>query len=116
MVAGVPLSNFHALKTKEEDGYRLSAEALEAAIKADLEKGNLPAFCCASLGTTSSGVFDDLKAIGAVCKKVSMSHQLGSAISTAGRCPTVRAMAACGCRLGWCFLCLPRTARPARRN
>ncbi len=45
---------------------RMDPEALRAAIHEDQEKGRIPFFVCATVGTTSSGAVDPLPAIGRV--------------------------------------------------
>jgi aromatic-L-amino-acid decarboxylase len=49
--------------------YRLTGEALRAAVEADLAAGRRPWCAIASAGTTSSGAVDELSAIAAVCRE-----------------------------------------------
>ena len=46
----------------------MNGEILEAAIKEDKDRGLIPFCCVATLGTTSSCAFDDLKSLGQVCQ------------------------------------------------
>ncbi|XP_026742057.1 histidine decarboxylase [Trichoplusia ni] len=47
----------------------MRGDKLEEAIAADKEKGLVPFWVCATLGTTGSVAFDNLREIGAVCEK-----------------------------------------------
>ena len=47
----------------------MRVDALEAAIAADRAAGAVPAMVCATVGTTSSGAVDPLRAIGALCRR-----------------------------------------------
>ena len=59
-----------SLRLVEVDGeHAMRADALEAAIAADRAAGAVPAMVCATLGTTSSGAVDPLRAIGALCRR-----------------------------------------------
>lgn len=44
------------------------ADDLAAAVKEDLERGLIPAFVCASLGTTSSAAVDDIAGLARVAQ------------------------------------------------
>ncbi len=62
------------LRTVETDArYALRPEALERAIREDLDAGRRPFFVCASLGTTSSGAFDSLGDIGRVLERTGVA-------------------------------------------
>jgi glutamate/tyrosine decarboxylase-like PLP-dependent enzyme len=43
--------------------------ALEARIQQEIDKGNMPLFVNAVAGSTVMGAFDDLEAIGKICKR-----------------------------------------------
>ena len=47
----------------------ITGDILEAAIREDKALGLIPFCCVATLGTTSSCAFDDLKTLGPVCQK-----------------------------------------------
>ena len=47
----------------------ITGDILEAAVKEDRARGLIPFCCVATLGTTSSCAFDDLKTLGPVCEK-----------------------------------------------
>ncbi len=54
-----------------ETDHRLAMrpECLESTIAADVRSGHRPGFVCATVGTTSSGAVDPLRAIGEVCQR-----------------------------------------------
>ena len=56
----------HQLPT--DDKFRVTGDTLKKAIREDLEKGLIPFYVVATLGTTSVCSFDLLKEIGPVCK------------------------------------------------
>ena len=47
----------------------ITGDILEAAVREDRARGLIPFCCVATLGTTSSCAFDDLKTLGPVCQK-----------------------------------------------
>ena len=47
----------------------ITGDILEAAVTEDRARGLIPFCCVATLGTTSSCAFDDLKTLGPVCQK-----------------------------------------------
>ena len=49
--------------------HAMRADALESAIAADRAAGAVPAMVCATVGTTSSGAVDPVRAIGEVCRR-----------------------------------------------
>lgn len=51
-----------------DDHFRMDTAQLEAAIQADQEAGKIPFFVAGTAGTVTSGAFDDLTAIAAICK------------------------------------------------
>jgi len=70
MVAGV--RHFRAVHTRAEDHHCMRADDLAAAVKEDLERGLIPAFVCASLGTTSSAAVDDIAGLARVAQEHGM--------------------------------------------
>ncbi|XP_063631443.1 histidine decarboxylase-like isoform X2 [Cydia splendana] len=54
---------------ESDEHQSMRGAALEEAILADKEKGLVPFWVCATLGTTGSVAFDNLREIGAVCDK-----------------------------------------------
>ena len=83
MVAGVPPGQFRALPASSaappacladsgftDRNFSLQGSTLRSAVEEDLAKGLVPVFACGTLGSTSTGAFDDLKGLGKVCKDV----------------------------------------------
>lgn len=68
MVAGIHLDRFRSLPAHGPD-FRFDPEALATAIRDDQAAGLVPLFCCATLGTTSSGAFDPIDRIGRLCRE-----------------------------------------------
>ncbi|KAJ8707119.1 hypothetical protein PYW08_011253 [Mythimna loreyi] len=54
---------------ESDEHQSMRGEQLEKAITSDKEKGLVPFWVCATLGTTGSVAFDNLREIGAVCEK-----------------------------------------------
>jgi aromatic-L-amino-acid decarboxylase len=66
-------------------------DALETAIRADLQAGLVPCFICATLGTTSTQAHDPLRAIGAIARRYHLWLHVDAAMSgTAAICPEFR--------------------------
>ena len=66
-IAGLGRDN---LRLVDADGrHAMRVDALEAAIAADRDAGAIPAMVCATVGTTSSGAVDPVRAIGALCRR-----------------------------------------------
>ena len=66
-IAGLGRDSLRLIDSDERHAMRV--EALEAAIAADRAAGALPAMVCATVGTTSSGALDPLRAIGDLCRR-----------------------------------------------
>ena len=64
LLAGVRM---RLLDTDED--LAITGAILEAAVREDRARGLIPFCCVATLGTTSSCAFDDLKTLGPVCQK-----------------------------------------------
>jgi glutamate/tyrosine decarboxylase-like PLP-dependent enzyme len=54
---------------RSDSDFRLTGEALRAAVEADLAAGRRPFCAVATAGTTSSGAVDELPALAAVCRE-----------------------------------------------
>jgi aromatic-L-amino-acid decarboxylase len=60
-------------------------------VEQDLREGRTPCFVCATLGTTSSLAFDDLRAIGAICSRYGLWLHVDAALAGAASiCPEHR--------------------------
>ncbi|HEX6981536.1 MAG TPA: aminotransferase class I/II-fold pyridoxal phosphate-dependent enzyme [Balneolaceae bacterium] len=66
-IAGFGRKNLR--KVAVDENFAMQPEALENAIRDDLEKGHRPAAVVATIGTTGSTAIDPLKAIGEICSK-----------------------------------------------
>ncbi|KAL9642223.1 hypothetical protein ABK040_007224 [Willaertia magna] len=76
MVTGV--LNFRKIKAKK-DTFEMDYKDLEENIKMDLEKGYIPFFVCATIGTTSSTAIDPIGDIGPICDKYKLFLHVDSA-------------------------------------
>jgi aromatic-L-amino-acid decarboxylase len=73
------------------DTYVMDATALERSIAGDRQKGMIPFFCCATVGTTSSNAIDPLPEIGPICQKYGIWLHVDAAMSgSAALCPEFR--------------------------
>ena len=90
-IAGLGSDN---LRLVDADGrHAMRADALEAAIAADRAAGARPAMVCATVGTTSSGAVDPLRAIGAVCRREGVWLHVDAAhAGSATVCPEQRGL------------------------
>ena len=66
-IAGLGRDNLRLVDT--DAGHAMRVDALETAIAADRAAGATPAMVCATVGTTSSGAVDPVRAIGEVCRR-----------------------------------------------
>ena len=90
-IAGLGSEN---LRLVDADGsHAMRADALAAALAADRAAGALPAMVCATVGTTSSGAVDPLRAIGAVCRRAGVWLHVDAAhTGSATVCPEQRGL------------------------
>jgi aromatic-L-amino-acid decarboxylase len=63
----------HVRQIETDAHQALRPEVLERAIREDLAAGRRPFFVCASLGTTSSGAFDPVRAVSAVMERTGVT-------------------------------------------
>jgi aromatic-L-amino-acid decarboxylase len=76
-----------------DDQYAMDASALERAIETDLDAGLTPCFITATVGTTSSGAIDPVRAIGKIAKRHGIWLHVDAAMSgTAAICPEFRSV------------------------
>ncbi|GIY35348.1 histidine decarboxylase [Caerostris darwini] len=69
----------------------MRGDALIAAIRRDREKGLIPFFVCATLGTTGACAFDNLKEIGVICEEENLWLHIDAAYAgSAFVCPEFR--------------------------
>ena len=55
-----------------DDKCSLRGETLKKAMQEDMEKGLIPCYVVATLGTTSTCAFDNMNEIGLICKEYDM--------------------------------------------
>ncbi len=97
MVAGLVRAPDDTLRLRliETDStLAMDPDALGASIRADLDAGLVPAFVCATLGTTSSGAIDPLEAVAGACDGCAPRPWLHVDAAWAGAaliCPELRA-------------------------
>jgi aromatic-L-amino-acid decarboxylase len=101
MLSGVArgvADDIHLRQLGTDAGYALRPELLEKALREDLSAGRQPFFVCASLGTTSSGAMDPLRALGEVLERTGFTasggwlHVDAAWAGSALVCPEHRAM------------------------
>ncbi len=93
---GVKIAGFgrRQLRLVDTDNrHSMCAEALEATIAADRASGATPAMVCATVGTTSSGAVDPVRAIGEICRRESVWLHVDAAhAGSAAVCPEHRCL------------------------
>ncbi len=90
-IAGMGSGNLRLVDA--DAGYAMRADALESAIAADRAAGATPVMVSATLGTTSSGAVDPLRAIGELCRREGVWLHVDAAhAGSATICPEHRAL------------------------
>ncbi|TYH50774.1 hypothetical protein ES332_D10G228400v1 [Gossypium tomentosum] len=90
-VAGLECKNFRAIKTMRSTAFQLSAESLRTTIRLDVEAGLIPAFLCATIGTTSTTAVDPIRSLSEVTKEYGMWIHVDAAYAgSACICPEYR--------------------------
>jgi aromatic-L-amino-acid decarboxylase len=88
-IAGIGRDNLRLIEVDEN--FAMRPEALAAQVAQDRGSGLLPAFVCATVGTTSSNAIDPLPAIGRLCREQNLWLHVDAAMSgTAALCPEFR--------------------------
>ncbi|MFW6277191.1 MAG: pyridoxal-dependent decarboxylase [Prolixibacteraceae bacterium] len=88
-IAGIGKENLRIVDVDEK--FAMKPELLRTFIKTDKEKGFLPFFVCATVGTTSSNAMDPVKEIGKICHEENCWLHVDAAMSgTAMLCPEFR--------------------------
>jgi aromatic-L-amino-acid decarboxylase len=88
-IAGMGSDNLRLIEVDER--FALRPDALATAIAADRKSGKVPAFVCATIGTTSSNAIDPVRAIGEICRREKIWLHIDAAMSgTAALCPEFR--------------------------
>lgn len=92
-IAGIGTDRLRRIPTDER--FRMDPAALERVIAADRAAGLVPAFVCATVGTTSSGAIDPLPAIGEVAREAGAWLHVDAAwAGSAAVCPEHRGILA----------------------
>lgn len=90
-LVGIPPSNLRVIETLAASGYALTAESLRSNIEADIAKGLVPLYLCATVGTTAVGAVDPLLDLGKVANEYDIWLHVDSAYAgSAGICPEFR--------------------------
>lgn len=88
-VAGLPDERIRLVASN--DDFSIDVEALRTMIDEDVAAGRTPIYVCATVGTTSSGAFDDIDAVAAVASPHQMwVHVDGAWAGSAAVCPEYR--------------------------
>ena len=88
-IAGIGSDNLRLIDVDER--YAMRPEVLARQIEDDREAGLLPAFVCATVGTTASNALDPLPEIGRICDEEDVWLHVDAAMSgTAALCPEYR--------------------------
>jgi len=88
-IAGLGEENLRLVEVDEKLAMR--PEALEQRMDEDRRAGRVPAFVCATVGTTSSNALDPLPEIGKICQeRGAWLHVDGAMAGTAALCPEFR--------------------------
>lgn len=62
-ITGFSEENFRVIKTTKSESFELSPNSLKMAIQCDIEKGFVPLYLCATIGTTSTNAVDPLDSL-----------------------------------------------------
>ena len=90
-VAGLGRDNLRLVDA--DVGHAMRVDVLEPAIAADRAAGATPAMVCATIGTTSSGAVDPVRAIGEVCRREGIWLHVDAAhAGSAAICPEHRGL------------------------
>jgi aromatic-L-amino-acid/L-tryptophan decarboxylase len=90
-IAGLGRRNLRAIDV--DGSFAMRPESLAQAIAQDRTAGKIPAFVCATIGTTSSTAIDPLRAVGEICRREGVWLHVDAAMAgTAALCPEFRAI------------------------
>ena len=88
-IAGLGSRNLHRVPVDER--FAMRPDELARMLAEDRRAGLLPAFVCATVGTTSSNAIDPLPEIGRICREAGVWLHVDAAMSgTAALCPEFR--------------------------
>jgi aromatic-L-amino-acid decarboxylase len=90
-IAGIGSDNLHLVEV--DDSFAMRADHLAGLVSEDGAAGRMPAFVCATVGTTSSMAIDPLKEIGPICREAGAWLHVDAAMAgTAALCPEFRSI------------------------
>ncbi|XP_077125476.1 aromatic-L-amino-acid decarboxylase [Ranitomeya variabilis] len=85
------ISGVRMKKIQSDENFVARGQALKKALEEDKTNGLIPVFLCATLGTTSSCSFDNLKELGPICNEENMWLHVDAAYAgSAFICPEFR--------------------------
>ena len=88
-IAGLGSNNLRLIEV--DDSFAMKADIFIEAVERDLREGKIPAFVCATSGTTSTTGFDPVGEIGKICRKYNVWLHVDAAMAgTAALCPEFR--------------------------
>jgi len=88
-IAGLGSDNLRLIEV--DDTFAMKADTFAEAVEHDLNEGKIPAFVCATSGTTSTTGFDPVGPIGEICQKYNIWLHVDAAMAgTAALCPEFR--------------------------
>lgn len=88
-IAGIGRQNLRLIDVDEN--YAMRPELLARQIEQDRRAGSIPAFVCATVGTTSSNAIDPVEEIGKICQREDLWLHVDAAMAgTAAICPEFR--------------------------
>ena len=88
-IAGLGSNNLRLIEV--DDSFAMKTDIFIKAVERDLREGKIPAFVCATSGTTSTTGFDPVGKIGKICRKYNVWLHVDAAMAgTAALCPEFR--------------------------
>ncbi|XP_073107459.1 tyrosine decarboxylase-like [Elaeis guineensis] len=88
---GIPPSNFRAIPTSAASDYALTPDSVRSSMEADIAKGLVPLYLCATIGTTAVGAVDPLLELGKVANEYGVWYHIDAAYAgSSGICPEFR--------------------------
>ena len=89
LICGMGTDRLRLIDTDSQ--FRMRADILAQRMQADVEQGLVPAYVCATVGTTSTGAIDPVDQIGEVCQNYNAWLHVDAAMAgTAALCPEFR--------------------------
>ena len=91
LITGMGSERLRLIET--DPGFRMRADLLAERMRDDVSRGLVPAFVCATVGTTSTGAIDPLRDIAGACREHGAWLHVDAAMAgTAALCPEFRQM------------------------